>query len=43
MWKRGLSKDVVDRFKIGYDKEHNAIVFPVWDEKNQLVMLTQEI
>ena len=40
MWKRGLSKDVVDRFGIGYDKDHNAITFPVWDEKDNLVMIT---
>lgn len=40
MWKRGLSKEVVDRFGIGYDKDHNAITFPVWDDQNRLVMIT---
>ena len=40
MWKRGLSKDVVDRFGIGYDKSQNAITFPVWDEHGHLVMIT---
>ena len=40
MWKRGLSKEVVDRFGVGYDKSHNAITFPVWDEKDRLVMIT---
>ena len=40
MWQRGLSKNVVDRFGIGYDKLHNAITFPVWDEQNRLVMIT---
>ena len=40
MWKRGLSKEVVDRFGIGYDKSHNSITFPVWDEQNRLVMIT---
>jgi hypothetical protein len=40
MWKRGLSKEVVDRFGIGFDKDHNAITFPVWDEQNRLVMIT---
>lgn len=40
MWQRGLSKEVVDRFGIGYDKSHNAITFPVWDEKDRLVMIT---
>lgn len=40
MWERGLSKEVVDRFSVGYDKEHNAITFPVWDELGRLVMVT---
>ena len=40
MWKRGLSKEVVDRFGVGYDKNHNSITFPVWDEKGHLVMIT---
>lgn len=40
MWKRGLSKEVVDKFCIGFDKQHNAITFPIWDESNRLVMIT---
>ena len=40
MWKRGLSKEVVDRFGVGYDKRYNAITFPVWDENGRLVMIT---
>lgn len=40
MWKRGLTKEVVDRFKIGYDPERKAITFPVWDENGRLVMVT---
>ena len=40
MWKRKLSKDVVDRFRVGYDKEREAITFPVYDEKHRLVMVT---
>ncbi len=40
MWKRGLSKEIVDRFGIGYDKLHNSITFPVWDEHGHLVMIT---
>lgn len=40
MWKRKLSKEVVDRFRIGYDKNTNAITFPVYDEKHNLVMVT---
>ena len=40
MWKRKLTKEVVDKFKIGYDPIRKAITFPVWDEKNNLVMVT---
>ena len=40
MWKRRLTKDVVDRFMIGYDPERKAITFPVWDENGRLVMVT---
>ena len=40
MWQRGLSKEVVDKFGVGYDKTHNSITFPVWDEQNRLVMIT---
>ncbi len=40
MWKRKLSKEVVDQFRIGYDKERDAITFPVYDEKHHLVMVT---
>ena len=41
MWKRKLSKEVVDKFKIGYDDKLKAITFPVWDERNNLVMVTK--
>lgn len=41
MWKRHLTREVVDRFRIGYDKEKDAITFPVWDEKGNLVMITE--
>jgi hypothetical protein len=40
MWKRKLTKDVVDKFRIGYDKDRNCITFPVWDEHGDLVMVT---
>lgn len=41
MWKRGLSKQVVDFFQIGFDNDKQMIVFPVWDEFGRLVMLTR--
>lgn len=40
MWYRKLSKDVVDMFRVGYDKDRDAITFPVYDEKHRLVMVT---
>jgi len=41
MWKRGLSKDVVDKFRIGYNKDRDTITFPVWDEFGKIVMVTE--
>ena len=40
MWYRKLSKEVVDMFRVGYDKKRDAITFPVYDEKHRLVMVT---
>lgn len=41
MFSRKLTKDVIDKFSIGYDRISRSIVFPVWDENNNLVMLTK--
>lgn len=40
MWKRRLTKEVVDKFRIGYDPDRKSITFPVWDENGRLVMVT---
>lgn len=40
MWQRKLSKEVVDTFRVGYDTQRQAITFPVYDEKHNLVMVT---
>ena len=40
MWYRKLSQEVVDMFRVGYDKTRDAITFPVYDEKHRLVMVT---
>ena len=37
---RGISKEIVDRFWIGYDPARDAITFPIWDENNLLVGVT---
>lgn len=41
MTKRKLSSEIIERFKIRYDTETKCIVFPVWDEKGKLLMLTK--
>lgn len=41
MWKRKLSKEVVDKFNIGYDPETKCITFPVYDINNNLVLMTK--
>lgn len=41
MLKRKLSKDICSRFKVKYDRKTESLVFPVWDIKNNLVMLTR--
>ena len=40
MWKRRLTKEVVDKYCIGYDPARDMITFPVWDDKNNLIMVT---
>ena len=41
MTKRKLNEYVINKFKIKYNPEQKTLVFPVWDEYNNLVMLTQ--
>lgn len=40
MWERKLSKQVVDTFQVGYDDKTKSITFPIWDENDNLVMIT---
>jgi len=39
--KRRLSRDVCERFGVRYDPKSECIVFPVWDEDGDLVMMTR--
>lgn len=41
MFKRKLTENIIKKFKVGYDDKTQSIVFPVWDEHNNLVMLTK--
>ena len=39
--KRGISPEVVKKFKVGWNKQNNSITFPVWDEHGGLVGITE--
>lgn len=39
-FQRGLTEEVIRKFKVGYDGESDSITFPVWDEHNHLVGIT---
>lgn len=41
MAQRKLTPEVCNKFKVKYDPKINCIVFPVWDDKNNLIMLTK--
>ena len=41
MFKRKLSEDIIRKFSVGYDAEDDTLVFPVWDENNNLVFITK--
>lgn len=41
MWKRGLTQEVVDRFKVGFNPKTQSLTFPVWDHKGNLIMVTE--
>lgn len=38
---RGLTPEVVAKFKIGYNPKTNSMTMPVWDIKGRLVMVTE--
>lgn len=35
--KRHLEKNIIEKFKIGFDKESNCVTFPCWDVHNNLL------
>lgn len=41
MEQRKLTREVIEKFKIGYDRDLDAITFPVWDENGNLVTITK--
>ena len=40
MYQRGLTKEVIDMFRVGYDSKRDAITFPVWDDKGIPLFVT---
>lgn len=41
MSQRRLTFDVLRKFKVGFNSKTQCLTFPVWDEKNNLVMITE--
>lgn len=40
-FQRGMSEEVIRKFKIGYNADTDAITFPVWDIENNLIGITE--
>lgn len=40
MWERKLSREVVDKYRIGFDPVRKCLTFPVWDLKDRLKLIT---
>lgn len=38
---RGISEEVIKKFSVGYDEKDNSIVFPVWDDRGNLLFFTK--
>lgn len=39
--KRGISQNILNTFQVGYDPIGRCVTFPVWDEKNNLCLITK--
>lgn len=40
-FKRGLTEDIIKRFKVGWNEKTDSITFPVWDDRGRLVGITE--
>lgn len=40
-FKRGLSEEVIRKFKIGYNEKTDSITMPVWDDASNLIGITE--
>lgn len=41
MFERKLTEEVIKKYKIGWNQDNNSITFPVWDENNNLLGITE--
>lgn len=41
MFKRKLTKEIIEKFDIGYDKEQKTLTFPVYDEFERCIFVTR--
>ena len=41
MFQRGLTENIIKKFKVGWDPKLDTITFPVWDENNNLLGITR--
>lgn len=41
MFQRKLTKEVIIKFKIGWNRETDAITFPIWDEYGRLIGISE--
>ena len=39
--KRGIKENIIKKFSVGWNKDNNSITFPMWDEHNNLVGITE--
>ena len=40
-FQRGLTEEIIRKFKVGYDFQTDSITFPVWDDKGHLIGITK--
>ena len=38
---RGIKEDIIKKFSVGWNEETNSVTFPMWDEHNHLVGITE--
>lgn len=39
--RRGIKEDIIKKFSVGWNEETNSVTFPMWDEHNNLVGISE--